>query len=67
MTVDWERVRKTTQLGSTVPTPISANTANDSSTGNVWGLAADTPAQPYNDPPYGPDANAAEPPGSTLE
>lgn len=61
VTIDWERVGKTAQFGSTVPTPINTNTANDGY------LAADTPAQPYSDPPYGPDANAAAPPSSVSD
>jgi len=61
MAVDWERVRATAELASTVPTPISASTID------FWDLAADIPARPYTDPPYGPDANAAAPPGSGSE
>ncbi|MFZ5791209.1 MAG: L,D-transpeptidase family protein [Pseudomonadota bacterium] len=54
--IDWERVRAAAELASTVPTPISAKTID------FWDLAADIPAKPYTDPPYGPDANAAAPP-----
>jgi L,D-transpeptidase ErfK/SrfK len=56
--VDWNRVRSTAQLATTVLTSI------DLSTFDFWDLAADFPARPYTDPAYGPDANDAAPPMS---
>jgi len=56
--IDWNRVRATAQLETTVLTPITLSTFD------FWELAPDIPAQPYTIPAYGPDANAAAPPAA---
>jgi L,D-transpeptidase ErfK/SrfK len=61
MAIDWERVRETARLGLRVPTPINVDTVD------FQGLAANIPAEPYDHPPYGPEANAAVPPPPRIE